>query len=184
MDVSYISTVTGTGMDETTKLDSWIKWLIVASCVVFILVLALSAVFDPSIRVLHGFQALIYVAVIILARGRSAWGFGAGCLIAAFWNWTNLVYTTFIANGVRELSQALRTGQIQNPDQLIAVLAAAAHFILIGACVAGYVRIKPKARWESAKFLGGGLLAVGYFAGIIIAFGPQYIPLLRQVFGI
>ena len=171
-------------MDDTTRLDRWIKWLIVASCVVFILVLALSAVFDPSIRVLHAFQALIYVAVILLAWRNSAWGYGAGCLIAAFWNYTNLVHTTFIANGVRELSRALRTGQVQNPDQLIAIFAAAAHFILIGACVAGYARIKPKARWESAKLFGGGVLAIGYFAGIIIAFGPQYVPLLKKVFGI
>src|SRR5262245_51246183 len=110
-------------------MDRWIKWLIVASCVVFILVLALSAVFDPSIRILHIFQAFIYVAVIILASRRSAWGYGAGCLIAAFWNWVNIFHTTFIANGVRELSRAIRTGHIQNPDQLIAVLAAAAHFV-------------------------------------------------------
>jgi hypothetical protein len=171
-------------MGDTTKLDAWIKWLMIASCVVFILVLAVSAVFEASIRVVHVFQALIYVAVVILAGTRSAWGYGAGCFIAAFWNWTNLVHTTFIANGISELSHSFQTGQIQRPDQLIAVLAAAAHFVLIGSCLAGYVQIKPKTRWDSVKFLGGGLLAIGYFAGIIIAFGPQYVPLLRSVFGI
>lgn len=171
-------------MGETTKPDRWLKGLIVASCVVFILVLAISAVFDASIRLLHTFQALIYIAVILLAARRSAWGYGAGFFIATFWNWTNLVHTTFIANGVRELARVVRTGQLQNPDQLIAVFAAAAHFVLIGGCLAGYIRIQPKGRLDLAKFLGGGLLAIAYFAGIILVFGRQYVPLLKQVFGI
>jgi len=71
-----------------------------------------------------------------------------------------------------------------NPLQLIAVVAAAAHFALIGLCLAGYFRIKPRGSWEPVKFLAGGFIAVGYFAGIIIVFGPQYIPLLGRVFGI
>ena len=164
--------------------DAWVQRLIVASCVLFIFVLALSAVFDASIRVLHLFQAAIYVAVVILARKRSAWGYGAGCLIAAFWNWTNLVHTNFIANGLRELSRALQTGQVTRPDQLIAVLAASAHFVLIFACLVGVSLIRPKSSWDPARFLGGGVLAIGYFAGIIVLFGAQYVPLLRRVFGI
>jgi hypothetical protein len=47
--------------------------------------------FDPTVRVLHPFQALIYVAIIYLARRRSAYGFGAGCIMAAFWNYIFLV---------------------------------------------------------------------------------------------
>jgi len=171
-------------MDDTGSRTSRLEWLIVGSCLVFIFILALSAAFDPSIRVLHAFQALIYVAVVILALRQSAWGYGAGCIIAAFWNWTNIVHTTFITNGLRELAHALQTGRVSKPDQLIAVVAAAAHFALIGSCLIGYFRIKPRRSWEPVKFLAGGLIAVGYFAGIIIVFGPQYIPLLRRVFGI
>lgn len=171
-------------MAEVQQRDSWIEWLIVASCGIFILVLALSAMYDPSIRVLHVFQAAIYVVVVILARRRSPWGYGAGCLIAAFWNWTNLVHTTFIANGVRELSRALRTGQVTRPDQLIAVVAAGAHFVLIVACLLGYARIRPAGPGAALRFLGGGLLVIGYFAGIIVLFGPQYVPLLRRVLSI
>lgn len=59
---------------DRTKWDGLIKWLIVGSSFVFILVLALSAVFEASIRVPHTFQALIYVAVIILAVKRSPLG--------------------------------------------------------------------------------------------------------------
>jgi len=171
-------------MDDTRSRNSWLEWLIVGSCVAFIFILTLSAVYDRSIRVLHAFQALIYVAVVILALRRSAWGYGAGCIIAVFWNWTNIVYTTFIANGLRELAHALQTGRVGRPDQLIAVVAAAAHFVLIGSCLVGYFRIKSRGSWEPVKFFAGGVIAVSYFAGIIILFGRQYIPLLRRTFGI
>jgi hypothetical protein len=171
-------------LDGARQRTSWLEWLIIGSCAVFIFILALSAVYDPSIRVLHAFQALIYVAVVILALRRSAWGYGAGCIIAVFWNWTNIVHTTFIANGLRELAHALQTGRVSKPDQLIAVVASASHFVLIGSCLVAYFRIKLRGPLEPLKFFAGGLIAVGYFAGIIIVFGPQYIPLLRRVFGI
>lgn len=169
---------------EELPSPSWIQWLIAGSCAVFIFVLGLSAVYDPSIRVLHMFQALIYVGVIILSRKNSAWGYGAGCLIAALWNWTNLVHTTFIANGFRELLAALHTGQIRRPDQLIAVLAATAHFVLIASCLLAYLRIPPKDSSDLLKFLGGGFIAIAYFVGIINLFGSQYVPLLKRVFGV
>jgi hypothetical protein len=171
-------------MDDTRSRNSWLEWLIDGSCGVFIFILALSVVYDRSIRVLHAFQALIYVAVVLLALRRSAWGYGAGCIIAALWNWTNIVHTTFVANGLRDLARALPTGRLSRPDQLIPVVAAAAHFALIGSCLVGYFRIKPRGSWEPVKFLGGGIIALGYLAGIISMFGPQYIPLLRSVLGI
>jgi len=128
-------------MDDTRSRNSRLEWLIVGSSAVFIFILALSAVYARSIRVLHAFQALIYVSVVILALRRSAWGYGAGCMIAAFWNWTNVVHTTFIVNGLRELAGALQTGRVSRPDQLIAVVAAAAHVTLIGSCLVGYFRL-------------------------------------------
>ena len=171
-------------MDHTRSRTLSLEWLIIGSCLVFLFILALSAVYDRSIRVLHFFQALIYVAIVILALRKSAWGYGAGCFIAALWNWTNIVHTTFVVNGLRELAHALQTGRVSRPDQLIAVFAAATHFALIGCCLVGYFRIKPRGSWEAVKFFGGGLIAIGYFSGIIILFGPQYIPLLRRVFRI
>ena len=171
-------------MADAQSQTSWLEWMIIGSCAVFMFILALSAVYDHSIRVMHAFHALIYVAVVILALRRSAWGYGAGCIIAVFWNWTNIVHTTFIANGLRELVHTLQTGRVSRPDQLISVVAAAAHFAMIGSCLVGYFRIKPRGSWEPVKFFAGGLIAVGYFAGIVIVFGPQYIPLLRRVFRI
>jgi hypothetical protein len=167
-----------------TKRERAVEWLIFVSSAVFIVILALAAVFDPSIRVLHVLEAFIYIAVIILSRKRSAWGYGAGFAFAAFWNWTNLVHTTFIRAGLTELMRWMQTGYLGRPDLLIAVPAAAAHIVLIGACVAGYYGLRPRTLRDTAKFWAGGLLSVGYFVVTIVLTGAQYIPLLKRVFGL
>lgn len=84
--------------------------------------------------------------------------------------------------GVKQLSTLLRTGQLQRPDLLIAVIAVAGHFLLILACFAGFLRTRPGIRgW--GEFATGGALAVSYFVAIIITTGPQYVGLLKRVFG-
>lgn len=165
-------------------LDRRIYRLIVSSCLFFIGILVLAAVFDPTIRWLHFFQSLIYVAVIVLVRNENAWGYGAGCIIAAFWNWTNFVHTQFIESGWGELARLLRTGRLSRPDLLIAVFAALAHFILIVACIAGYSRISHKNARDPVRFVAGGAVAVAAFAMMIVLFGHQYVPLLKRVFGL
>ena len=159
----------------------WIRASILTGAGFFIFALFLSAVFEPGIRVLHTLQALIYIGVIVLTRRNSAWGFGAGCVIAAFWNYINLFITTFIRNGFEQISILLRTGQLQRPDLALAVIAAAGHFLLIIACLAGFFRQQPGVK-QWLQFLAGGTLAVGYFVVIIITAGPQYIGLLKRVF--
>ena len=159
----------------------WISALIWGGCALFMLALLVSAVFDPSIRLLHTLQALIYVAAIVLARRRSAWGYGAGFFIAAFWNYINLFVTTFIRGGLRQLGILFDTGQAPRPDLLIALVAASGHFLLIGGCIAGFARSRPNAgAW--VKFVAGGVLAVSYFVIIIVTTGRQYIGLLHRVF--
>jgi len=161
-----------------------VKWLIDASCVTFIVILVVSAVFDPRIRVLHVFEAFIYVAVMVWARQRSAWGYGAGFSFAAFWNWTNFAHTTFIANGMRALEGWIQSGHLQRPDQLIAVPAAAAHFVLIAACIAGYFLIPHRTARDAGKFWASSVLVVAYFVAAVVLTGPQYIPLIKRVFGV
>ena len=81
----------------------------------FIFALILSAVFDPKIRMLHALQALIYVAVIVLSRRSSAWGFGAGTFIAALWNYTNICLTSFVKDGLEQLSILIQKGHLKRP---------------------------------------------------------------------
>lgn len=149
----------------------------------FTFALVLSAVFDPSIRILHALQALIYIAVIVLTRRQNAWGFGAGCLIAAFWNYVNLFVTTFIKAGLDQLATLFTSGSLPRPDLAIAVVAATGHFLMIVACVAGFLATRPDRR-QWTRFVGGGVAAVAYLVAIIFISGPQYIPLVKRVFGL
>ena len=162
----------------------WIQTLITASSIAFIIVLVLAAVFDPTIRVLHTLQAFIYIAVIILTKKQNAWGYGAGVVMAGFWNWINLVHTNFIDAGMRQLSGLIHTGRVERPDLLIAVFAAGSHFLLIAGCLLGFARKPNKTAADLGRFLGGGALAIAWMVLIIMTTGRQYVPLLRRVFGI
>ena len=113
-----------------TKLD----WGIVASCLLFIFALAVSAYFEPPIRVLHTLQALIYVAVIGGALWHQKWAYGVGIGIAAFWNYVNLFVNTFIRNGVETLGIVISGGHVTNPGTIIAIPAALGHFGMIAFC--------------------------------------------------
>jgi hypothetical protein len=168
-------------MKKSVANPVWVDRSILAGAGFFIFALAVSAVFDPKIRVLHTLQALLYIAIIVLTRRGRAWGFGAGCIIAAFWNYINLFITTFIKGGLQELASVFQTGQLHRPDLLIAVIAAGGHFLLIIACLAGFLRTQPRVRRWS-EFIAGGVVAVGYLVVIIVTTGPQYIGLLKRVF--
>jgi len=114
-----------------TKLD----WAIVASSLLFMIALAVSAYFEPPIRILHTLQALIYVAVIVGALRHQKWAYGVGISIAAFWNYVNLFVNTFIRNGVETLGVVISGGQVANPGTIIAVPAALGHFGMIACCL-------------------------------------------------
>jgi hypothetical protein len=161
----------------------WINRSILLGSGFFIVALILSAVFDPEIRVLHALQTLIYLAVIVLTRRDSPWGFGAGAWIAIFWNYTNLFVTAFITEGLQELWSLVQTGQLNRPDLLIAVVAAGGHFLMIAACLAGFVRTRPGTR-QWIQLFAGGMAAIAYFVVIIATTGPQYLELVNQVFGL
>ncbi len=163
------------------ETPAWIKVCIRIGAGFFIFALILSAVFDPKIRLLHTLQALIYVAIIVLTRKQNAWGFGAGFFIASLWNYTNLFVTTFVRGGMRQLALMLQTGHLHRPDLVVAVVAAGGHFLLLFACLAGWLRMRPDLR-QVGEFVGGGVAAVAYFVAIIFTTGPQYIPLLKRVF--
>ena len=170
-------------MDKPRARRRWVQPTIVVGAGLFIVALFLSAVLDPSIRVLHALQALIYVAVVVLTRRNSPWGYGAGVVVPAFWNGVNLFVTTFIRNGFDEMIVLLQTGRIARPDQFVAVIAATGHFVLMAACLVGFLETHPKARgW--GKFIGGAVLAMAYLIAIIFMTGPQFIPLMRRTFGL
>jgi hypothetical protein len=140
------------------------------------LALFVAALFAPSLRLIHAFQALIYIAVIVLARRNSAWAFGAGCLIASFWNY-------ILLRGAATDIWAFVTGKVIRPDVGLQLAAALAHCVLIVACLAGFLRRNP-GRKDWARFLSAGFVAIAYLVALMITMRPQYIPLLKKCFGL
>jgi len=159
-----------------SKQPTWVRISIPLSSGFFMLALLIACFFDPSIRILHAFQALIYVAVIVLTLRNSPWGFGAGCFIGAFWNFL------FLRGAAGDVG-ALLSGRAFRPDIALQFTAALAHFLLIAACIAGMLRAKADGkRW--AAFIVSGLLTIGYLLLLIALLRPQFLVMVRRVFGL
>ena len=87
----------------------------------------------------------------------------------------------FRQGGAGQFVVLVTTGHLHRPDLLVALIAAGGHFLMIAACLVGFLRLRPRgAEWT--KFVAGGVIAIGYFVGIIYTTGPQYIGLVRRIF--
>jgi hypothetical protein len=150
----------------------WTFVLISIGVGVFILALTLSAVFVPQLRLLHLFQALIYVAVIVLTKRNSQWGFGVGVIIPAAWNCLNLFVTHLFQAGAGQLWSLVRTGHLSRPDTLMVMIGSVAHFLLIIACMTGFIQLRPRMK-QWGQFFAGGFLALAYFALIVFITAPH-----------
>ena len=121
---------------------------------------------------------MIYVAVIVLAHRKTAWGFGAGFAIGTLWNSFSLFVTHLIQTGAINLWTWVRGGHIEH-DQLVPMmvtLGGIGHFILMAACLFAVLRNSAESRrWWN--FAGGGAVAVAYFMPIfmpIVAFAQLH----------
>jgi hypothetical protein len=160
-----------------TRLD----WTIVAACLAFILILAVSAYWEPDIRLLHLFQALIYVAVIVLSLRHDRWGYFIAVSIAAFWNAASIFATTFLRAGLLQLGELVTTGHLSRPDLFIAVPAWLTHFLLILCCLWAYARLDKKPWSDLLVFLTSAVASIGYFAAIIALFQPRFLPIFKRL---
>jgi len=134
--------------------------------------LTVSAVVVPPIRPLHFFQALIYVAVILLSRRHSAWGFGAGVAIGVAWNSLQLFVTHLVQAGTVLFWSFLRSGQVRRLDTMLVTLGWLGHCVLIVSCLAAFLGARSERRqWR--QFFGGAALVLAYFALIVATVLPR-----------
>jgi hypothetical protein len=105
----------------------------------FLVALIVSAVVVPGLRFLHIFQALIYIAVIILAHRNSSWGYGAGFAIGIVWNALNLFITHLMLAGAIAFWSSLRHGHVEQLVPMMVALGGIGHFILIVATLAAAI---------------------------------------------
>jgi len=162
--------------NSATWISATRVWIPIAAAL-FTVALIVSAVVLPELRLLHVLQALIYVAIVILARRNSMWAIGAGLTLALAWNSLNLFVTHNMQRGVTVLWSFLQTGQMRElgPHPIVpmmVLLGGIGHFVLVGACLAALFdrRIDDKTPW---KVVAGGVSVLAYFALIIIVAAPR-----------
>ena len=161
--------------DSVTWIPATRVWIPIAAAL-FTVALIVSAVVLPELRLLHVLQALIYVAIVILARRNSMWAIGAGLTIAVVWNGHSLFVSHSMQRGVTLLWSLLQPGQMPlGPHPIVpmmVLLGGIGHFVLIGACLAALFdrRIDDKSPW---KMVAGGVSVLAYFALIIIVSDPR-----------
>jgi hypothetical protein len=112
------------------------------------------------------------VAVVLLTRRNSSWGYGAGVVVAMAWNFLSVFITHLFQTGLRELYVIVHTGHVTRPDALTVMIGGVGHFILIFGCMAGFLRLQPnKKHW--LQFVGGGFMVMAYMALIIFIAAPR-----------
>ncbi|PYQ08090.1 MAG: hypothetical protein DMF82_02305 [Acidobacteria bacterium] len=148
----------------------------------FVVVLVVSAYWDRSIRVLHVFESLPYIAAAILCLRRSKVGYALGVAGGASWLWMAGFLTTFIRNGFQRLVMLYRPGGgVDRPDLLIAVPAAIATSGLVLFSVAGYARL-PHKSWRDLGLLAAAVVGVLlFFILIFAAFAPRYLAMFQRL---
>ncbi len=152
--------------------------ILIGSCL-FIFVLWLSAYFEPDIRWLHFFQAWMYFAAIWLSLRRSRWGYFIGLSAAGLWDYTNIFVTTFFRSGLHWLFAWTSTGQLKRVDQIIAVPAWTANFLVVVGSVWAYSRLPEKRRGDLGRLALAFVLTTGFFAASVAICQPRYLPLFR-----
>ena len=138
----------------------------------FLIALVVSAVVVPELRLLHFLQALIYVAVVILARRNNVFALGAGFTIAVAWNCLEFFGPHLIQAGAVLLWSFLHTGQVSHVETMMVLVGAIGHLILIVASLAAvFNQTTDTKKW--VKFFAGGVLVLGYFAVIVAIARPR-----------
>ncbi len=157
------------------------EWLIAIGGCLFILVLAVSAFWEPDIRGLHFFQAWMYMAAIVLSLRGSRWGHFIGISAAGLWDYSTIFANSFFLNGLQQLSQWIRTGHLQRPDLLIAVPAWFSNVIVVVGCVWAYSRLPRKSFGDAGRFVVAFALTTGFFALDMALFQPRYLAVFPRM---
>jgi len=151
------------------------EWLSLVGGSGFVLVLGLSAYWEPDIRWLHFFQAWMYIVTIVLSFRGSRWGYFIGISAAALWDYATIFVNPFFFNGLEQLSSWLRTGHLGRPDIFIAVPAWFSNLLVVGGCLWAYLRCREKSVGDIGRFLATFALTTGFFALDVAVFQPRYL---------
>jgi len=157
--------------------------LIAAFALAFVGILALAAYFDASIRVLHLFESIPFLASAALClRGRKT-GYALGVAASAFLLLCSAVLTTFVRNGFERVTMLLRTGHVDRPDVLLGAFAGTFTAGLLIFSLWGYLKLPNKSWRDLGLFAGQIGLVVCFFLTIFAVFAPQYLAMFKPLMG-
>ena len=148
------------------------EWLIAIGGGVFILALAISAVFEPGIRWLHVFQASIYVAAILLSLRRSRWGHFIGVSAAGVWAYAGAFASTLFADLLEAPTR---------PDLILQGIAWIANLLVITGCVWAYSRRPSRPRADIGWLVVTFVLTTAFLAAAIAIFSPSYLDIFPRI---
>jgi arginine exporter protein ArgO len=76
--------------------------------------------------------------------------------------------------GAEQFWSLVRTGHMNRSETLtlVVTVGGVAHLLLIVACVAGFLQLRPRMK-EWGQFFAGGILALAYFALIVVTTAPR-----------
>jgi hypothetical protein len=168
-------------MDNARRAIGTPEWLILIGSCGFVFLLGLSAYWEADIRWLHFFQAWMYIGTIALCLRGSRWGQFIGFSAAGLWDYANVFTTTFLLNGLQQLSQWIHTGHMARPDLLIAVPAWSANLLVVNGCVWAYSRQAEKSLGDIAKLCLTFALTTGFFAASMALFQPRYLAMFPML---
>lgn len=157
------------------------RWLTLIGCCFFVLMLGISAFWEPGIRWLHFFQACMYIAAGVLAVRKNRWGYFIGISAAGLWIYANIFATTFFFNGLQQLSHWIQTGQMARPDLLIAVPAWFSNLFVVVGCIWEYFRLPTKSLRDAGRFAFTFVLTTGFFALDMALFQPRYLGIFPRM---
>lgn len=147
----------------------------------FIVILGIAAYWDPTIRVLHVFEAVPYLVAAVLCLRQRKFGYMLGVAGGAFWLWTAGTLTTFVRNGFERAAVLLRTGHVDRPDILIAAPGACATGGLVLFSIWSYSRLRSKSWSDVGLLVVAIVLVAGFFVAIFAALAPQYLAMFRRL---
>jgi hypothetical protein len=147
----------------------------------FVAILAISAYWDPSIRMLHLFEAIPYLAAGWLCVRRVKMGYLLAIAGGLFWLWVAGTRTTFVREGFRFAMRLLQTGQLERPDILIAAPAALATGGMVLFGLWGYLRARNKSVADVGLLIAAFVGMTAYFIAICALFAPQFLQLFAGI---
>lgn len=157
---------------------------VAAGCAIaFVVILGIAAYWDRTIRVLHVFEALPYLAAAVLCLRRHKFGYMLGAASGVFWLWMAGTLTTFVRNGFERVAMLLRTGHVDRFDILIAAPAACVTAGLVLFSLWGYSRTQNKSWSDLGLFVATTGMVAGFFVAIFAVLAPQYLGMFRHLFG-